>query len=123
MKLVVVGAAGRMGRTLIRVIAETDGVTLAGAIERSDSEDLGTDAGVLAGLPRDTAETMVAQLLVGSSKLLAKEGGAATLRTRVTSPGGTTAAGLRVLEGRATRAAFIDAVQAASDRSRELGRS
>ena len=53
MKLVVVGAAGRMGRTLVRVIAETDGVELAGAIERSDSTDLGSDAGTLAGLPEN----------------------------------------------------------------------
>ena len=51
MALVVVGAAGRMGRTLIRVIAETEGVTLAGAIERPDAPELGADAGTLAGLP------------------------------------------------------------------------
>jgi 4-hydroxy-tetrahydrodipicolinate reductase len=49
MKLVVVGAAGRMGRTLIRIIAETQGAVLAGAIEREDSPHLGQDAGVLAG--------------------------------------------------------------------------
>lgn len=50
MRLVVVGAAGRMGRTLIRAISETPGVKLAGAIERADSLVLGTDAGELAGL-------------------------------------------------------------------------
>ena len=49
MKLVVVGAAGRMGRTLVRIIAETQGAVLAGAIEREDSPHLGQDAGVLAG--------------------------------------------------------------------------
>lgn len=49
MKLVVVGAAGRMGRTLIRIIAETQGAVLAGAIEREDSPHLGKDAGELAG--------------------------------------------------------------------------
>ena len=43
------------------------------------------------------------------------------LRAAVTSPGGTTAAGLRVLEARAVRAAFIDAVAAATERSRQLG--
>ena len=79
------------------------------------------DAGVVAGLPRATAEQMVAQLLVGSAKLLAERGDPAGLRAMVTSPGGTTAAGVRVLEERATRAAFIDAVMAATDRSRELG--
>ena len=81
------------------------------------------DAGVVAGLPRATAEQMVAQLLVGSAKLLAERGDPSGLRAMVTSPGGTTAAGVRVLEERAIRAAFIDAVMAATDRSRELGRS
>ena len=79
------------------------------------------DAGVLAGLPRVAAETMVAQLLVGSAALLSERGDPAGLRAMVTSPGGTTAAGVRVLEERAVRAALIDAVQAATARSRELG--
>jgi pyrroline-5-carboxylate reductase len=81
------------------------------------------DAGVVAGLPRALSERMVAQLLVGSARLLAERGDPAALRAMVTSPGGTTAAGVRVLEERATRAALIDAVQAATERSRELGRS
>jgi 4-hydroxy-tetrahydrodipicolinate reductase len=50
MGLLVTGAAGRMGRTLIRVIAETPGVTLAGAIERTGAPELGRDSGELAGL-------------------------------------------------------------------------
>lgn len=79
------------------------------------------DAGVVAGLPRNTVEQMVTRLLVGSSKLLAERGDPAALRAMVTSPGGTTAAGVRVLEDRAVRAALIGAVQAATDRSRELG--
>src|SRR5262245_31388506 len=79
------------------------------------------EAGVTAGLPRETVEPMVVQLLVGSSKLLAERGDPAALRAMVTSPGGTTAAGLRVLEERAARGALIDAVVAAAARSRELG--
>jgi pyrroline-5-carboxylate reductase len=79
------------------------------------------EAGVTAGLPRETVDPMVVQLLVGSSKLLAERGDPAALRAMVTSPGGTTAAGLRVLESRAARDAFIDAVAAATARSRELG--
>jgi 4-hydroxy-tetrahydrodipicolinate reductase len=51
MRLIVVGAAGRMGRTLISTIAETAGVTLAGAVERAGAAEIGADAGVLAGLP------------------------------------------------------------------------
>jgi 4-hydroxy-tetrahydrodipicolinate reductase len=50
MELVVVGAAGRMGRTLIRTIAETQGTHLAAAIERAGSADLGKDSGELAGI-------------------------------------------------------------------------
>tara|TARA_R110002012_G_scaffold76663_5_gene193614 strand:- start:79317 stop:80147 length:831 start_codon:yes stop_codon:yes gene_type:complete len=50
MGLIVVGAAGRMGQALIRTISEIDGVHLAGAIERPESDALGKDAGELAGL-------------------------------------------------------------------------
>jgi pyrroline-5-carboxylate reductase len=79
------------------------------------------DAGVSAGLPVALVESMVTQLLVGSAALLDARGDAAALRAAVTSPGGTTAAGLRVLEERGVRGAFVDAVQAAATRSRELG--
>jgi pyrroline-5-carboxylate reductase len=81
------------------------------------------EAGVLAGLPREVAETLTFQTLVGSSRLLVDGGSPpAALRASVTSPGGTTAAGLRELERRGVRAAFLDAVTAAAERSRELGR-
>jgi 4-hydroxy-tetrahydrodipicolinate reductase len=50
MRLVVVGAAGRMGRTLVKAIAETEGVRLGGAVEREGSPALGADAGTLAGI-------------------------------------------------------------------------
>jgi len=50
MRLVVTGAAGRMGRTLIRTIAETPGLKLVGALERADSTHLGEDAGLQAGV-------------------------------------------------------------------------
>lgn len=79
------------------------------------------DAGVLAGLSRANAEVLVTQLLVGSAALLAERGNPALLRAQVTSPGGTTAAGLRALEDHAVRAAFIDAVVSATARSVELG--
>jgi pyrroline-5-carboxylate reductase len=81
-----------------------------------------TEAGVLAGLPRLIAARLVVQTLVGASALLAQgDDGPETLRAAVTSPGGTTAAGLRELEARGVRAAFLDAVLAAANRSRELG--
>jgi pyrroline-5-carboxylate reductase len=81
-----------------------------------------SDAGVLAGLPRDIAETLAFQTLLGSAQLL-MEGNAspAALKAAVTSPGGTTAAGLRELERHGVRAALLDAVMAATERSRALG--
>lgn len=51
MRLIVAGAGGRMGRALIRTIAETEGAVLAGALEEPGSELIGKDAGLLAGLP------------------------------------------------------------------------
>jgi 4-hydroxy-tetrahydrodipicolinate reductase len=51
MRLIVAGAGGRMGRTLVRAIAETKGLTLAGALEDARSPLLGQDSGTLAGLP------------------------------------------------------------------------
>jgi 4-hydroxy-tetrahydrodipicolinate reductase len=50
MGIVVVGAAGRMGRTLVRAVAATPGVTLAGAVERKGAREIGEDAGLLAGI-------------------------------------------------------------------------
>lgn len=79
------------------------------------------DAAVGEGLPRAMAERTVTQLFVGSAALLERNGDPARLRTEVTSPGGTTAAGLRELELHAVRAAFADAARAATERSRELG--
>ncbi|MFL5147515.1 MAG: 4-hydroxy-tetrahydrodipicolinate reductase, partial [Microvirga sp.] len=52
MGLVVVGAGGRMGRMLVKTISETEGCTLAGAIEQPGSIALGEDAGLLAGAGR-----------------------------------------------------------------------
>ena len=80
------------------------------------------EAGVLEGLPRDVSERLVVQTLLGSATLLAQsEEGPEALRAAVTSPGGTTAAGLRELESARLRAAILDAVSAATRRSRELG--
>lgn len=79
------------------------------------------DAGVLLGLPRATASRLVIQTLTGAAAMLAE--GSATpsaLREQVTSPGGTTAAALRVLEEHGLRAAFTAALEAARDRSQQL---
>ena len=82
------------------------------------------DAGVAAGLPRAVAETLAHQTIRGAGTMLTDSGDTATaLRAGVTTPAGTTAAGLAVLEERAVRSAFIDAVAAAANRATELGRS
>lgn len=79
------------------------------------------EAGVLAGLPRSVSRQLAAHTLAGAGRLLLADGAdPARLRADVTSPGGTTAAGLRVLEQRALRAALLDAVAAAAERSRQM---
>jgi pyrroline-5-carboxylate reductase len=81
------------------------------------------EAGVHQGLSRDVSRRLVVGTFEGSAALLAQTGESPEeLRSQVTSPGGVTAAGLRMLEGRAVRAAFLEAVAAAADRSRQLGR-
>lgn len=79
------------------------------------------DAGVRQGLTRAVASELTVQTLRGAAELLATGQSAAELRAAVTSPGGTTAAGLHVLESAAIRAAFAEAVAAATERSRQLG--
>lgn len=80
------------------------------------------DAGVLNGLDRATSQALATQTLLGAATLLAQDGAvAADLRAAVTSPGGTTAAGLAALEQAGLRAAVLDAVSAATARSKELG--
>jgi len=82
------------------------------------------EAGVLVGLPRETADALVRQTLMGAASLLTEGGDSPEqLRAAVTSPGGTTAAGLQVLEAHGVRAAMMEAIQAATRRSTELGRA
>jgi pyrroline-5-carboxylate reductase len=80
------------------------------------------DGGVLAGLPRPVAEQLVLQTVYGSAKLALETGEpAAVLKGKVTSPGGTTIAGLQVLEEGAFRGVVMGSVEAATARSKELG--
>jgi pyrroline-5-carboxylate reductase len=81
------------------------------------------DGGVKMGLTREAALTLAAQTVYGSAKLLLETGlHPGELKDRVTSPAGTTIAGLHALEAHAFRGAVIDAVERATLRSRELGR-
>lgn len=81
------------------------------------------DGGVKAGLPRSLAVALATETLAGTAALLTETGEhPAQIKDRVSSPGGTTIAGLAVLEQRGVRGALIDAVAAAAARARELGR-
>jgi pyrroline-5-carboxylate reductase len=79
------------------------------------------DGGVLMGLPRDLALKLAAQTVAGAAAMVRDTGEhPAVLRDQVTSPGGTTIAGLEELESGGLRSALISAVRAATERSRQL---
>jgi pyrroline-5-carboxylate reductase len=79
------------------------------------------EAGILLGLGRDVSTQLVIQTMFGTAKLLRdQEMHPVELRERVTSPGGTTIRAVRELEQAGVRAAFLNAIQAAMERSREL---
>jgi pyrroline-5-carboxylate reductase len=81
------------------------------------------DAGILLGLPRALAAELIVQTLYGSAVMLRDSGEhPVQLREAVTSPAGTTIAAIRELERHGVRAAFLSAIEAASNRSAELGR-
>ena len=79
------------------------------------------EAGVAAGLDRDTAQMLAVQTLLGSARLMAETGTEPeTLRNQVTSPNGTTFAGLKRLEAHNLRAILVETIQAAKTRAEEL---
>jgi pyrroline-5-carboxylate reductase len=79
------------------------------------------EAGILLGLGREVATDLVVQTMLGTAKLLRDEKmHPVELREMVTSPGGTTIAAIRELEQAGVRAAFLNAIQAAMERSKEL---
>src|SRR5207248_9410680 len=80
------------------------------------------DAGVRVGLARDVATTLAVQTMLGTAQMLSQTGEhPARLKDMVSSPGGTTSAGIHALERAGIRAAIMDAIVAATERSRELG--
>lgn len=81
-----------------------------------------SDGGVAAGLPRETATRLAAQTLLGGAKMVLETGQhPGALKDMVTSPGGTTIEGLHELEKGGLRAALINAVRAAAEKSKKLG--
>jgi pyrroline-5-carboxylate reductase len=79
------------------------------------------EAGVLLGMPRTTSTELVVQTLYGAATMLKETGAHPTvLREQVSSPGGTTMAALRQLDDHKVRAAFVTAMEAAAERSKQL---
>jgi len=82
------------------------------------------DAGILLGLPRTVAADLIVQSAFGAARMLREsDDHPVLLREAVTSPAGTTIAAIRELERHGVRAALLDAIEAARDRSVELGRA
>ena len=120
----VLGAVGTVVRVPEHLLDAVTGLSGSGPAYVFLVAEALVDAGVLVGLPRDTASALTVQTLLGAARLLAEgDEGPQELRAAVTSPGGTTAAGLRVLAASGVRSALLEAVAAAAERSAELGRA
>ena len=117
----ILGAVGRVVRTSEPLMDAVTGLSGSGPAYVFLVAEAMIDAGVMMGLARPVATELAVQTLLGAATLLSEGRPAAELRADVTSPGGTTAAGLRELERGGVRAAFAAAIEAATVRSRELG--
>jgi pyrroline-5-carboxylate reductase len=118
----ILGAVGRVVVVPERQLDAVTGLSGSGPAYVFLVAEALIEAGVLNGLPRDVATQLAHGTIRGAGVMLTESGESAeALRAAVTSPGGTTAAGLRALEAAAVRAAILDAVTAATTRSRELG--
>jgi pyrroline-5-carboxylate reductase len=118
------GAVGIVVRVPERMLDAVTGLSGSGPAYVFLLAEALTEGGVLNGLPRDVATVLVHQTILGAGALLVdSDEGPEALRAAVTSPGGTTAAGLRALEQGSMRGALLDAVTAATERSRELGQT
>jgi pyrroline-5-carboxylate reductase len=119
----VMAAVGKVVRLPERLLDPVTGLSGSGPAYFFLVAEALIEAGVQMGLTSDVSRTLVVETMLGSAKLLAETGEEpAVLRAMVTSPAGTTAAGVRVLEARAVRSAFMEAVAAATERSRSLHR-
>jgi len=118
----ILGAVGKVERVAEPLLDAVTGLSGSGPAYVFLVAEAMIEAGVAVGLPRTVSETLTVQTLLGSARLLAESGERPeSLRAAVTSPGGTTAAGLAALESRAVRAALMEAVVAATQRSKDLG--
>jgi pyrroline-5-carboxylate reductase len=118
----VLGSVGRVVTVPERLLDAVTGLSGSGPAYVYLLIEALVEAGVLNGLPWDLSRDLVVQTVLGSARLLLETGERPeALRSAVVSPGGTTSAGLAVLESRAVRGAFLEAVAAAAERARQLG--
>lgn len=117
--LTAVGEVRRIDETLMDAVTAVSGTGPAYVFLLAEAL---IEAAIREGLPRDIAESLVYRTVRGAGHLLTDTGlNPAELRGQVTSPGGTTAAAVHILEERGFRALVEDAVRAAAERSRQLG--
>ncbi len=118
----ILAAAGKVVCLKEELLDAVTGLSGSGPAFAFLAIDALADGGVAAGLARKDALLLAAQTLLGAAKMALDTGRHPDeLRDQVTSPAGTTIAGLRVLEERAVRGAFLDAVLSAAEKSKSLG--
>ena len=118
----VLGSVGRVVRVPEHLLDAVTGLSGSGPAYVFLLVEALVEAGVLNGLTWDLSRDLVVQTVLGSARLLQETGERPeSLRSAVVSPGGTTAAGLAVLESRAVRGAVLEAVAAATGRAHQLG--
>ncbi len=119
----ILGSVGTVVRLPERHLDAVTGVSGSGPAYIYLVAEAMIDGGVAAGLTREVSRRLVVGTMLGSARMMAEtDDDPGELRAAVTSPGGTTAAALRTLEFKAVRSAFIEAVAAATERSKQLGR-
>ena len=118
----ILGAVGTVSEVTETLLDAVTGLSGSGPAYVYTVIEALADGGVLMGLPRAAALQLAAQTVAGAAQMVLETGKhPAALRDEVTSPGGTTIAGLEQLEGHGLRNSLIQAVRKATERAKELG--